>query len=431
MTNRLNIYFLTNIYIYSLIYIYINFSHPKYSYLGWQVNENINFLIVLLVASITSSIVFFIKKRIEGPLELLVLVSYLIIYLPSMNLAYICMENNNNVGALFFSYTVSIFILIYISHLDNRVIKLKSLSEDGFKKIFYSLVLLMFLVVFISYKPSLSNFSKLIDFSDVYEIRGEYREANEKLSVFISYFFTWLIKVFIPAVFVIGLLEKSYKKVAISLLMIFSMFLISGHKSIVLGFGLVLIMHLAFKRKKNDTLLIMSYLIYIVVFSLILAFLNYTLLQEIVVRRAMVMPGMLSNMYFNYFKTHDFTLMGQSIFSFLFEYKYDKPPPYLIGDFYFNRTEMSANANYMAAAYGDFGVIGTICITLFCGLYFKLLNIIANSKKIVVTSCMLSIVPMWALLDSAFITVLITHGLIWILIIFILLPKGFLSDKNY
>ncbi|MNE58484.1 hypothetical protein D3C80_1535170 [compost metagenome] len=175
----------------------------------------------------------------------------------------------------------------------------------------------------------------------------------------------------------------------------------------------------------------MSYLIYIVVFSLILAFLNYTLLQEIVVRRAMVMPGMLSNMYFNYFKTHDFTLMGQSIFSFLFEYKYDKPPPYLIGDFYFNRTEMSANANYMAAAYGDFGVIGTICITLFCGLYFKLLNIIANSKKIVVTSCMLSIVPMWALLDSAFITVLITHGLIWILIIFILLPKGFLSDKNY
>lgn len=431
MINRLSIYFLTNIYVYCLIYIYINFSYPKYSYLGWQINENINFLIVFFVASITSSVVFLIKKRIEGPLEILVLVSYLIIYLPSMNLAYICMEDNNNVGALFFSYTVSIFILIYISHLDNKFIKLKSLNESDFKKVFYFLVFLMFLVVFVSYKPSISNFSKLIDFSDVYEIRGEYREANEKLSVFVSYFFTWLIKVFIPAIFVIGLLERSSKKIIISVLMIFSMFLISGHKSIVLGFGLVLIMYFAFKKKNNDTLLIMRYLIYIVAFSLLLSFFDFTVLQEIVVRRAMVMPGMLSNMYFNYFKIHDFTLMGQSIFSFIFDYKYDKPPPYLIGDFYFNRTEMSANANYMAAAYGDFGVFGTICVTLFCGLYFKLLNIIANSKKIVVTSCMLSIVPMWALLDSSFITVLITHGLIWILILFILLPKGFLSDKNY
>lgn len=430
MSTRFFLFILTNLYIYSLVYIYINFAYPKYSYLGWQINTDVNFLFVFIIALLTSLFVFFIKRRIEGPLEILVLISYLIIYLPSLNLALVCISNNSHLFELFFSYTVSIFLLIFLSKVKVNDFYFKCLLKKHFNILFYTALAFMFSLVFLIYKPDFSNITRMLDFSDVYELREGYRETNKNVPTIINYFFTWIIKVFIPFVFVIGVINKSIKLKIMSLFMVFSMFLVSGHKSIVLGFGLVLLLNWVFKSKEPNTFTLAKGLISLAITSTILAILKFPILQDVIVRRAILVPGLLSNLYFDYFTKNDFTLMGYSIFSFIVNYSYDKTPPYIIGEYYFNRAEMSANANYMAAAYADFGVLGTIIITLLCGIYFKLINIIVARKNMIKLSCLLSIVPMWALLDSSFLTVLVTHGLIWLIVLLLLIPKGYINDKN-
>lgn len=430
MLNRIFYYSIVNLYIYSLIFIYINYSYPKYSYLGWQLNPSIDYISVFLVAMCTSLFVFFIKRKVSGPLDILVIVSYLVIYLPSLNLALICLESSGHFWSLFISYSVSMLILIFLSKLSIKQIRIDSLKERTFNNIFFLFTVIMFSIVFISYKPDFTNFLKLIDFSDVYELREGYRTANQSILIFINYFFAWLIKVFIPIIFAVGLMTKSKKMVLISCVMMLSMFLVSGHKSIVLGFGLVYLLYFLLKKDKLDTLVLTKYLIYLVFISLLLALMNINALQELVVRRAMLVPGLLSNYYFDYFGSHPFAYLGYSIFSPFVDYPYSSTPPYVIGEYYFNRSNMSANANYMAAAYADFGVIGTIVITFICGCYFKILNAIVSYKEIGKVSSLIVIVPIWALLDSSFITVMITHGLIWIVVFFLLVPKGFLNDKN-
>ncbi len=429
MINRSYILLLVNLYIYCIVYIYINFAYPKYSYLGWQINPDINFFSIFSVALFTSLIALFIKKRIDGPLEILVVITYLVIYIPSLNLALICIERNDHLFNLFFSYTVSIAILIGMSKINMKPIKLKFLSVKNFNFLIYGMIFLMFTVVFIIYKPDIMNITKMLDFSDVYELREVYREVNKNIPGIVNYFFTWIVKFFIPFVFVMGIVNKSLKLKIISLLMIFSMFLVSGHKSIILGFGLVLLMDWVLKNKKEETFKLVKGLTYLVLIATILSIFGFLALQEVIVRRAIIVPGLLSNFYFDYYGKNDFALMGYSIFSFIFDYPYDKTPPFVIGEYYFNRSEMSANANYMAAAYADFGILGTILITSLCGLYFKLINMISAEKNMIKISCLLAIVPMWALLDSSFVTVLITHGLIWLIVLMVVIPKGYINDK--
>jgi len=429
MNSRLYFFVLTNIYIFCLIYLYCEFVYPKYSYLGLQLNDNVDSLLILFIGMATSFFVFFIKRRIDGPLEILIIITYLVIYLPALNLALICLNQNNNLFSLYSSYTLAMIILIFISKVNVKKINLKSLTGKQFKIIFYGIVALLFSVVFLAYKPDLSNIYKLADFKDVYDIRGDYREANNNIPSFIKYFFTWLVKFFIPIFFVFAIVRKSVAQWVLSFAMLFSMFMVSGHKSIILGFGLIGLMYLVVSSKKNDSLQILKYLSYLVISSLGLALINLNVLQEIIVRRAILMPGILSNMFFNYFNENGFAYMGYSFMSFIVDYKYSATPPYVIGEYYFGRPDMSANANYMASAYADFGVLGVVFITLICGIYFKIINIIVEYKQIKKISCMMAIVPMWALLDSSFITVMFTHGLFLLLIFIILIPKGFINDK--
>jgi hypothetical protein len=94
----------------------------------------------------------------------------------------------------------------------------------------------------------------------------------------------------------------------------------------------------------------------------------------------------------------------------------------LIAETYFNRPECNANNGIYADAYMNFGFIGFVLWAFLLSILLKLFDSLSKNKKLELCIAV-SIIPLIALVDTAFLTALLTHGLLLPLIILYLLPK--------
>lgn len=419
-------YIVTSIYSICCVYLYVDFAYPTYSYIGWQLNDNYSIFGIILTSLLSSLIVLFINKKVSRPIDLLVLFSFLLIYIPSINLGNIVLDNNSGYGVLCGAYTMSMIILLFFSKVEISTISNLGLKTNQFKYFLIFIITIMYFLVLLSYKPDVSNVYKLIDFSDVYDIRENYKERTQEVGL-INYLFTWLIKIFIPLLLVFGMVKKNKLIKYGAFILVFPLFLISGHKSIILSLILVYLFYILLKKNEIKGGLNFNIIIYYLTGSILvgcfLSYLNINLINDVLFRRAILVPGVLSNMYFDFFSKNEHTYLAYSFLSSFFDYKYNINPPFVIGDYYFGRIQMSANANYWASGFAEFGVFGTIIMTFIAGFYYKILDCLNTFKEDKLLGCALVIAPTWALMDSALPIVLITHGLILVIFLIYLFPS--------
>lgn len=419
-------YIATFIYSICCVFLYISFAYPTYSYAGWQLNESYSYFNIILIGLLSSILVLFINNKLNKPIDLLVLFSFLLIYIPSINLANIVLVNNSGGDELVVTYTISMFLLIFFSKIKFYKIRNIGLDNNNFTKSLIVLVLLLYFVILIYYKPDFRNIYSLLDFSDVYDIREDYKERTQEVGV-VNYFFTWMIKVFIPLLLILGMVKGSSWIKYSSFFLVIPMFFISGHKSIIFSLLLVWFFYLYLKKnEKHNGLNFNTILLFLtgsISIGCLLSYLGFNIVNDVVFRRAILVPGMLSNMYFDFFSKNEHTYLAYSFLRDFFDYKYNVNPPFVIGDYYFGRLQMSANANYWASGFADFGMLGTIGVTIIAGIYYKILDSLNEFKEEKLLGCALVIAPTWALIDSALPTVLITHGLILVVFIIYFFPS--------
>lgn len=127
MSNKLYSFALTNMYIYSLLYIYIVFAYPKYFYLGWQLNLDLKYYYIFI--NVLFNDLFVVSVKINELLELLI-------------------NKDDYIFVLILLYKFSMFLLITLSGINLNKIKF-----ENYFNIVFLLIYILLLSAVISYSP--------------------------------------------------------------------------------------------------------------------------------------------------------------------------------------------------------------------------------------------------------------------------------------
>ncbi|QSW34108.1 hypothetical protein KQ929_06970 [Leclercia pneumoniae] len=410
---------------FAIRYIYTDIFYPQFSYMGFTLRDvddnNIYFTLFFLLSIISFG--SFLPSEINSANKLLLVLSFFVIYIPTLALLTLVSESSYLHYILLY-VTLSICILIQAIFAKTGIVNLRIpvFSVKAYLCTFFIIMACALCLVIFNYKFSLANIFNISDISGLYNIRGDFREQNSEVPRLAIYALTISAKVLVPFMLFYGIERKKINIIVISLIIQLLLFLITGQKSVFLGWFLVLGFCL-FMRKRN--ILTLRSICYILALSFVLALtLNWMGSQALllfVIRRIFIMPGVLGAYYHDFFINHPNMYLSYSFLSPFIENIYNATPPFVIGEYYFSRAEMSANVNYLMAAFADFSLLGMVVYTLILCSIYKVIDCIVIFKNNIRTLSLM-LLPTWALLDSSLPTVILTHGLLAILLLTIICP---------
>jgi len=156
---------------------------------------------------------------------------------------------------------------------------------------------------------------------------------------------------------------------------------------------------------------------------------NYNI-SDMIIRRIMFIPNLLSSYYFDFFMTHAPDYFRSSFMRQLgFVSPYEDKIGRIIGAYYLNSPTTNCNNGLVADAITNMGLIGILVMPLILILTFRILDkrVAGLDHRIYIASALyLSSV----FLNTFYFTILLTHGLIILGIILGLLDRGEVLQKK-
>lgn len=396
-------------------YFYI--ISPIWSYSGFILNIN---RIKLYESYFLLIFIYIIMPKSQDKISsIMCWILILISYVPLLTI-YAFMNESR-----IYLYAITCFWVLVFLMLNLPTLLLRNINKNLTKFILFiiSFILIAFTIsmMFKYFKISIN-----LNLANVYDVRSEYSKKNN--IPFLGYVFTWTAYVILPFVFSITIYKKRYLFSILIILLQILLFSITGNKTYL--FALPLVLALIFMlNKKNYFLLMTLGLVCIILIGILSNLLiNDLWISSLFTRRTLLLPARLSFIYYDFFSNNPHTFLSQHhIFNKFFNYPYEVAPPYLIAQVYFNAPEMSANNGIYADAFMNFGFYGFIIWALIITIFMKIIDSCSKNKDkrlIISVLCM----PLIAITNSAFLTCLITHGLLLSIVIIYLLPKK--SEKS-
>ncbi len=298
--------------------------------------------------------------------------------------------------------------------LNNLSFNIKKLK---FGKIIVLIVSYAIILIVIIHYINITGGKFILNFADVYSLREEYTE-NSNLKIF-GYLNSWAFKIFSLLILVWALDKNKKLLICINIIIIILLYMLSGHKSALVGIIIVPFFYFLYKFK-NSTNLILMFFICIILFSMFLGIVFNSLFPEsIIIRRMFMVPAFLNFTYLDFFSNNDLVYWSNSIFSNFIEYKYDKQLPFIIGE-YLGYPEMGANTGFIASGYAHANILGIFVYIVIAIIIMNLINVLSqkHSKFFVMSILIMPVMSMYT--SSDLLTSLLTHGLlIGILLLFI------------
>jgi len=135
-------------------------------------------------------------------------------------------------------------------------------------------------------------------------------------------------------------------------------------------------------------------------------------------RRIFFIPAFLNECYFDLFDGKPIHL-SQSILSGFVHYPYELDTPNLIGQVYFGSPLTHANNGMISSGFMNFGMLGAICTPILASAIISFINSLRISPRYFGVTFLI----FFNFLSSYFLTSLMTHGILIILLIFIFFLK--------
>lgn len=252
-----------------------------------------------------------------------------------------------------------------------------------------------------------AHFRIHLSLEDVYELRDEARGYH--LPILLAYLHPATTNV-IPILVVYYISHR--KKYIVYLLFFIGIlnFSIAGHKStlfkILFCIGLYYIKNLNLRKILPYGFFFLT----VIVFAEFLIFKD-NFLSTLIVRRVMFVPNILDTLYYEYINMH-----GPVFFE-------TKGLAFSIGEEYYGDDQMRANNGMFTDAYINMGTIGCFIFPLIIALFEKTFEYITEEKEncIVVFSALIFVTTLGS---SLFTTSLLTHGLFFIWLTLIFIPRN-------
>ena len=136
----------------------------------------------------------------------------------------------------------------------------------------------------------------------------------------------------------------------------------------------------------------------------------YYLGFDLIGRRLFYIPATLNDAYIDLFKDK-YLYLSYGWYNPFIDYTYNVSPQYLVGDYYWNDIQTSANNGLVSSGYMNFGNFGVIFYSILLGLIFSNFKDKLSDKYNAV-----SFVFVFVFTTSFFITSLLSHGIILLVI---------------
>ena len=384
---------------------YLDVVYPKYAYMGFIELKDSRAVLLGFTGCLNGLAYHYLVRDKLSALNVFACMYFNIVLMPATIFIFA-----TDLSFEAFSYYLMLYIYPVVQRLPLRkTLKAASVLSDNFI-IFISLTLAA--VIFLSVPPSASVFG-IADVAGLYDIRMSSRDQLAEASPVVAYSYMLTLKVLAPILLSYGLFKRNRVMVSGALIIFVLGFLVSAHKSIILTPLAIIALYYGVKNSLNikfwlfSGVLALSILAYLSVGPMQLVF------GEILLRRLILVPGMLTETYFSYFSADNFNYFNSLTSKLTGETH--KSIAFIIGENLYGNPDSSANANFVASGYAELGFTGVVLYSIIILICLQLLDSRSDlEKKILLVA---SFPVLWALLESNLLTVFITHGLLCLLLV--------------
>lgn len=393
-----------------LDYIYFNRISEYWNYMGFIKNassEKYLFSWVILCFFIPLILINLRNTKVDG-----VIVSILnfISLIPT-----ITMLGFYKSETLMMMLIILYWILLNLCNIFIGSINLKK-PKYKIQKIGYRIIVTLSIIVilFVSYKYA--GFRIDLNIFNAYEWRTDSRNFN--MPIILEYAFSSarnILPIFIA--------ERLYHKKRVQSILLFFVgiiaYSVTGSKSVLFSYILTYIVFYLYDSKfvKKIPWATAS----LAAFSALeLSFNKIFFITDVVLRRVLFVPSLLSYYYYDFFSVNQVDYFKQSFLRLLgYKSSYGIPITFMIGEIYFSGA--NANAGLFSDAYYNLGSIGVIIMPIFIILLIKIFRGVTNkvNDKIIIASV---ITITFSLINSSIFTVILTHGFLATIIVLFFIP---------
>lgn len=262
-----------------------------------------------------------------------------------------------------------------------------------------------------------------LDIYKVYELR---REGVFQIGKYGNYMLSWMLGVIIPFLIAVSIEKRSYIKSAMFCIIVFILYLYTGHKSYAFSIPLIFMCALWIKRRDayREIYVVFSFgfafLVVLSCFSPILKGIFFRI-YSLIGRRVFLVSAVNKFKYYDFFSNNfKFGLAGifpRWILPIQNPYE-GINIPHMIAEIYYNKPEMGSNTGFLAEGYMRFGYIG---IFIVIWVYTAVIKLMDRMQERVGYNLTVSafVYPMLMLTDSHLIDSLVLGKYMFMVIIMV------------
>ncbi len=416
------------IYLLVFVWVYAEFIVPRFSWQHFTYSPMLERNALAVVFSLLP--LLWMPLYIDRPSVLAVWVLYFLAYVPSIVVGFQVLSISVSIP-LFFWLLLGSMLLLSLLPLMPRVLLPKVYISrrwiEGGALGIWSVGYLYLLKIF--------GFRGLPSLSKIYAVRLAARAVLSSHGGVVGYLMRWLNNVVNPFFMAIGLQKKQWVFVGLGILGSLLIFSFDATKSTLMSVFYLLGLYAILRWKRWRFPAVLLFVGAIVLFGSALAIdlgFHSFVMRTYFLRRVFYMPGLLSAFYYEYFSSHPHwywahTTIGRLLGTLPPAGAMAKTPSFLIGEVYFRNPVGNANVNIWGDAFANMGNYGVVLVTL--GLFWLLwLYDSVSLGHDPALGYFLAGMPIFALTNSAFLTVILTHGwLVAILLLWLWPPEGFVA----
>lgn len=246
--------------------------------------------------------------------------------------------------------------------------------------------------------------------TDVYDQREVYSEGGGGSGI-VGIAVGLLQNVLAPIFVVVGLHRRSWVVFSFGLLFLLYIYTITGLKSALIGIVFVIGVYTIARVAKSTGFTkawSKAAIIFVSVSWLTASLPGLSIVIDLVVRRILVMQGMLTYNYVEVFKDEDPTYFSHTILGTFAQRPFEGRPPEIVGDLLFGRS-VNANSSFVADGYVSGKLLGILVATAVIALFFAMLDALTRSLDAPVALAVTSMV-IYITTQSGVVTALLNHG---------------------
>lgn len=427
--NRITTISATVLYVVALQVVYVHIIAPRFGYLGYTARTLP--IVVVFAASLLAMLpASWLPLRLRRPSQIVYWALYLITYVPTVIVPFYVLRLP--VSELM-RYAAVLFMALSVLGLIYRLPLLRVRRPALPRQLYWGLIGLLTLGAIGIVLESFGVPRSLPSLASIYEVREDYRAELQAGGRLVALSITWLVNIVGPLLLAVGLVWRRWRPAAIGVGVELLAFAVTGYKSALLAPAAIVAVYVLIRYGSQMLGSVLSIGAVALVGTAVFldAITNQIILTSWLVRRLLVTPGLVAGRFFEFFSENGFAHLGHSVLAGIIQPPYALSPPELIGLAYDGRI-YSANANFWADGFANYGVTGILLATLVVAVvaYFtdSVSNRLASPNRQVIT--LLLIQPAITLSNSAVITSLVTHGLLMVVIVVLCAPRRFLPDVS-